>query len=75
MHKDNGIFIATWTNDENDTQLYDLLPFLKDIVVKNIKDVRKALRKIRDTMIRFYIKGDNCPFNTVLKFVKDVKQP
>ena len=31
----------------------------------------KRLRKIRDTMIRFYVKGDQNPFQTVLKYIKE----
>ena len=48
----------------------DLIPILKEIVEKNVKDVRKALRKIRDTMIRFYVKGDSNPYSTVISFIK-----
>lgn len=70
LQTDNGIFITTWIDDENDTALYDLIPVLKEIVEKNVKDVRKALRKIRDTMIRFYVKGDSNPYSTVVSFIK-----
>lgn len=70
LQTDNGIFITTWIDDENDTALYDLIPVLKEIAVKKVNDVRKALRKIRDTMIRFYVKGDSNPYNTVLSFIK-----
>ena len=71
LQTDNGIFINTWIDDQTDTILFDLIPILKDIVVKKIPDVRKALRKIRDTMIRFYVKGDQNPFQTVLKYIKE----
>ena len=70
LQTDNGIFINTWIDDQTDTILFDLIPILKDIVVKKVPDVRKALRKIRDTMIRFYVKGDQNPFQTVLKYIK-----
>ena len=71
LQTDNGIFINTWIDDQTDTILFDLIPILKDIVVKKVPDVRKALRKIRDTMIRFYVKGDQNPFQSVLKYIKD----
>ena len=74
MQTDNGIFINTWIDDQTDTILLDLIPILKEIVIKKIPDVRKALRKIRDTMIRFYVKGDPNPFQTVLKYITGEKQ-
>jgi hypothetical protein len=43
---------------------------LKEIVIKKVKDVRKALRKVRDTMMRLYVKGDNTPYNTVVQLIK-----
>ena len=71
LQSDNGIFINTWIDDKKDTTLYDLIPMLKEIVIKKVKDVRKALRKVRDTMMRLYVKGDNNPYNTVVQFIKD----
>ena len=70
LQSDNGIFINTWIDDKKDTTLYDLIPMLKEIVIKKVKDVRKALRKVRDTMMRLYVKGDNTPYNTVVQFIK-----
>ena len=48
---DNGIFIKSWFDDMNDTALLELAPLLKQIVQKNVKDVREALRKFRDQML------------------------
>ena len=31
FHKENGIYIKSWYNDRNDTELLDLLKILKDI--------------------------------------------
>ena len=70
MQTDNGIFITTWIDDQEDTQLFDFIPILREIAKTKTKDVRKDLRRIRDTMIRFYIKGDKNPFGTVLNFIK-----
>jgi len=33
LQKDSGIFIRTWKGDREDTQLRDLIPLLKEIVV------------------------------------------
>ena len=41
---DNGIYIKTWLNDVNDTALSELSPLLKEIVNKDVPDVRDALR-------------------------------
>ena len=48
LQKDNGIFIETWLEDPNDTQLRDMIPLLKQLVVKEVADVRVALRSFRD---------------------------
>ena len=74
LQSDNGIFIQTWIDDPDDKTLYNLIPVLKEIVVKKIKDVRKALRKIRDTMIRLYVRGDSTPYSTVLQYITGEKK-
>ena len=67
LNPENGIFINTWIGDENDKSLYELIPVLKSIVTNKQKDVRKTLRKMRDSLIRFYINGDQKPFQTLIK--------
>ena len=57
LQKDSGIFIKTWTDDKYDTQLRDLIPLLKAIVVQEVKDVRASLRKFRDQMARMISSG------------------
>ena len=47
---------------------------IKMIKYYSIKDVRKALRKIRDTMIRLYVRGDNNPYSTVLQYITGEKK-
>jgi len=51
LQPDNGIFIKSWFDDMSDTALFELAPLLKQIVHKNVKDVREALRKFRDQML------------------------
>ena len=48
LQKDNGIFIQTWLEDPTDTQLRDMIPLLKQLVVKEVADVRVSLRSFRD---------------------------
>ena len=57
LQKDSGIFIRTWTSDQNDTELRDLIPLLKEIVVREVKDVRVSLRKFRDQLARMILDG------------------
>lgn len=57
LQKDSGIFIKTWTSDREDTQLRDLIPLLKEIVVLEVKDVRVSLRKFRDQLARMIVDG------------------
>ena len=48
LQKDNGIFIKSWYDDPYDTELKDLIPLLKQIVLLQIQDVRKCLKDYRD---------------------------
>lgn len=57
LQPDNGIFITSWFDDVNDTALSELTPILKEIVKKNVPDVRMALRMLRDQMIEQISKG------------------
>lgn len=54
---DNGIFIRSWFDDMTDTALEELGPLLKEIVRKQVPDVRVALRRFRDQMIEQLEKG------------------
>ena len=57
LQKDSGIFIKTWKSDRKDTQLRDLIPLLKEIVIREVKDVRVSLRKFRDQLARLIVHG------------------
>ncbi len=69
LQSENGIFIKTWIGDEKDRCLPDLISLLKDFVIKKVPDVRKALRKFRDTLFRLFIEGDTHPYETVRKYL------
>jgi len=71
LQPENGIFIKTWLEDKSDTSLIDLMPLLKDLVIKKVSDVRKILRKFRDTMLRLYVKGDHNPYESLKKCFKN----
>jgi hypothetical protein len=45
----------------SDTALSELAPLLKEIVKKNVNDVRDALRKFRDQMLEQISKGIQNP--------------
>ena len=61
LQPDNGIFIKSWFDDMNDTALEELAPLLKEIVAKDVPDVRDALRKFRDQMLEQIAKGISNP--------------
>ena len=61
LQPDNGIFIKSWFDDMNDTALSELAPLLKQIVKKQVPDVRDALRKFRDQMLEQIAKGVTNP--------------
>lgn len=42
---DNGIWVESWYDDMDDNILELLLPFLIDIVIEEVEDVRKVLSK------------------------------
>ena len=67
---DNGIFITPWMGDPNDTELYELIPILKEISVKKVKDVRVILRRFRDKIIQLHIQGDINPLATLKNMIK-----
>ena len=60
LQKDNGIFIKSWYDDPYDTELKELIPLLKQIVLLQIQDVRKCLKDYRDQMSRM-IYGNSPP--------------
>jgi|TARA_B110000285_G_C14864029_1_gene485936 CTD small phosphatase-like protein 2 len=57
LQRDNGIFIRSWYDDPYDTELKDLIPLLKQIVLLQIPDVRKTLKDYRDQMSRMIAEG------------------
>jgi CTD small phosphatase-like protein 2 len=52
LQPDNGIYIKPWYDDPDDTALAELTPILTEIARKNVKDVRVALKKFREQMIK-----------------------
>jgi CTD small phosphatase-like protein 2 len=62
---DNGIFIRSWFDDMTDTALEELGPLLKEIVRKQVPDVRVALRRFRDQMMEQLEKGISNPVMTL----------
>jgi import inner membrane translocase subunit TIM50 len=42
----NGILVKDWFDDMEDTELLMLIPFLKNIVVNKVPDVREEIRKV-----------------------------
>ena len=52
LQPDNGIFITGWFDDINDTALKELSPILVEISKKQVRDVRAALKMLREQMIQ-----------------------
>ena len=57
LQPDNGVFIRTWIDDPTDNALEELAPLLKEIAVRNVRDVREALRVFRIQMMEQVQKG------------------
>ncbi|CAG9321761.1 unnamed protein product [Blepharisma stoltei] len=58
---ENGITVKSWYGELEDTFLYELIPLLKEIVIKKVPDVRVALRIFRDQVLRQFLKGISKP--------------
>ena len=67
LQPQNAIYIKTWQNDDKDTCLIDLIEILKNIVYLNVSDVKPILIRIKDILIRQYLKGDKNCYKTLLK--------
>ena len=50
LQKENGINIKNFEGEEDDTELYDLIPDLKNLVEDKVYDVRKVLPEIINKM-------------------------
>ena len=61
LQPDNGIFISTWYDDMTDRFLDEITPLLREIVEKKVPDVRKALRRYRDQILRQVANGVKNP--------------
>lgn len=61
QHKDNGIFIKPWYDDESDCALKELGNFLRRMVGENVDDVRVFLGGFRSEMIRNIQRGSVMP--------------
>ena len=46
----NGIAISTWTGEEDDVALSNLIPVLKKMAVEKVNDVRNALERLSEYM-------------------------
>ncbi len=65
LQPNNGIPIGTWTEDMRDTELVDIGNFLKNLVLKNPKDVRIVIQKFKEDINRNIRKGNLNPFKDV----------
>lgn len=56
MHPDNTFNIARWMGNDDDSQLFDLINFLKAIATTDVDDVREVLhyyRQFEDPIMKF----------------------
>lgn len=50
---DNGLEIVSWYDDLDDKELDKYIPFLKEIVVREVPDVREVISQYRDDFTGF----------------------
>jgi Dullard-like phosphatase family protein len=65
FNKDNGLFIKTWKDDPSDIQLLGLAELLRQIVVKNIADVRPVIKMINEQLDKDTIKVLPNPYENI----------
>ncbi|CAD8168710.1 unnamed protein product [Paramecium pentaurelia] len=65
LQPENGIYILSWTGDQNDRALKDLMPLLEQIALKKCKDVRDALNQFREQMILKVQQGIKNPYQNL----------
>ncbi len=58
---DNDFFIIPWMGYPNDQELFELIPILKEISIKKVKDIRVLLIRFWDKIIQLHIQRDNNP--------------
>ena len=75
LQPDNGVFIRTWIDDPTDNALEELAPLLKEIAVRNVKDVREALRVFRIQMMEQVQKGILKPKLSLAEGLVEVENP
>jgi len=59
--KNNGIFIKSWFDDQEDRELKRLIPLLKQIVDQKVPDVREFLQGLRNKLIEEIQRGSINP--------------
>jgi Dullard-like phosphatase family protein len=64
MQPNNGIFIATWYEDPQDTALFELMPMLEELIVSRVR-VPDILNKYRDQIPSWagFGRWDDCGFD------------
>ncbi|CAD8069474.1 unnamed protein product [Paramecium primaurelia] len=65
LQPENGIYIQSWTGEQKDKALKDLMPLLEQIAIKKCKDVREALNQFREQMIQKVQQGIKNPYENL----------
>ena len=67
LQKENGINIKNFEGDEDDTELYDLIPDLKQLVDNKVGDVRSVLPHIIEKMDKRNERTERDPYLREIK--------
>ncbi|CAD8073346.1 unnamed protein product [Paramecium sonneborni] len=65
LQPENGVYIQSWTGEQKDRALKDLMPLLEQIAIKKCKDVREALNQFREQMIDKVQQGIKNPYQNL----------
>jgi len=63
LQPNNGLPIKTWIDDILDTQLFDLMRILEDIIKYKVEDIRSVIKKINENYQQYKTKNENNPYS------------
>jgi len=63
LQPNNGLPIKTWIDDILDTQLFDLMRILEDIIKYKVEDIRSIIKKINENYQQYKTKNENNPYS------------
>lgn len=75
LQPENGLGIKTWLDDEYDIALMQLAPFLIQVVIQNVPDVKPALKQIKNHLTRILLEDWDPSSLDLLQNRENIRSP